>query len=259
MSSSERQAYDTHFHYITCLSELTTGVTLTCSHTLRKAILPDIDIKDNLIRLTKQSLNDEAKIVRIDNDYSYASTCWLPVKSYYLIFNVLLILEYVLKIQKNIFRMGHTACMDEFTRKLKVGELSFSETILNEVFDSSILAYVTTSGANLSNRTGKEVMYKLAIRKIARYKFEAWKEKEKINPRIKTHKMKCEHYLSTFEVSIFDFIYYMRIRSNYRDFAFIDNVNSSETTAYFVAYFLFTLNIVRAVELLKRKLIVARS
>ena len=76
------------------------GTTLQYNNSLQKAGLPDIDQKKNLIVLTKKSLSDEKKIVDIDKDYSYASTSWLPVKSYYLIFNVLLTVEYVIKIQK---------------------------------------------------------------------------------------------------------------------------------------------------------------
>ena len=167
---TEHQAYDTHLNYIKCLACLTNGTTLQYNNSLQKAGLPDIDQKKNLIALTKKSLNDEKKIVDIDKDYSYASTSWLPVKSYYLIFNVLLTLEYVIKIQKGIFKQGHTKCIDEFTRKLQTKEIQFSNTTLNQVFDQTILTHKVTSGANLSSRTTDDDMYKMAIRKIAKYK-----------------------------------------------------------------------------------------
>lgn len=80
------------------------STTLQYNNSLQKAGLPDIDQKKNLIALTKQLLNDEKKIVDIDKDYSYVSTSWLPVKFYYLIFNVLLTTEYVIKIQKRCFQ-----------------------------------------------------------------------------------------------------------------------------------------------------------
>ena len=99
-NTPEHQAYDTHLNYIKCLASLMSGTTLQYNNSLQKAGLPDIDQKKNLIVLTKKSLSDEKKIVDIDKDYSYASTSWLPVKSYYLIFNVLLTVEYVIKIQK---------------------------------------------------------------------------------------------------------------------------------------------------------------
>jgi hypothetical protein len=235
-NTPEHQAYDTHLNYIKCLTLLMKGTTLQYNKSLQKAGLPDIDQKKNLIALTKKSLSDEKKIVDIDKDYSYASTSWLPIKSYYLIFNVLLTLEYVIKIQKGIFKQGHAKCVDEFTRKLQAQEIQFSNQTLNQVFDQTILTHKVTSGANLSSRTTPDDMYKMAIRKIAKYKIDNWKQTNKINLKKKSDKIKYQNYLSNFSVSIFDFPYYMRIRSNYRDFAFIDGVTTDETAEYFNAF-----------------------
>ncbi|HVB20038.1 MAG TPA: hypothetical protein VNF51_02000 [Candidatus Paceibacterota bacterium] len=258
--STERQAYDTHFNYIGCLSDLMDGVLLRYNGSLKKAALPYIGEKDNLISLTKKSLNDELAIVNIDEDYSYASTSWLPIKSYYLIFNVLLTIEYVFNPQKHVFRTGHSSCVDEFTRKLQRGEIEFSEPTLNQVFDGSILDYRVAAGANLSSRTSTADMYKMALRKIAHYKEEDWRRKNSINLRKSTHKIKYNNYLrKTLLVSIFDFPYYMRIRSNYRDFAFIDGISTAETAEYFKKYFNFTARFVRALEKLKKDSITARS
>jgi len=258
-NTPEHQAYDTHLNYIKCLASLTNGTTLQYNNSIQKAALPDIDQKKNLIALTKKSLNDEKKIVDIDKDYSYASTSWLPVKSYYLIFNVLLTVEYVIKIQKSIFKLGHTKCVDEFTRKLQAQEIQFSNQILNQVFDQTILNYKVASGANLSSRTTDDDMYKMAIRKIAKYKIDNWKQANKINLKKKTDKVKYQTYLSNFSVSIFDFPYYMRIRSNYRDFAFIDGVTTDETAEYFNTFFTFTVYFVKMLESLKTNLVSSRT
>ena len=91
------------------------------------------------------------------------------------------------------------------------------------------LTHKVASGANLSSRTTDDDMYKMAIRKIAKYKVDDWKQRNHINLRKSAHKTKYQIYLSNFSVSIFDFPYYMRIRSNYRDFAFIEGVTTDET------------------------------
>lgn len=259
LQTLEHQSYDTHYNYIKCLCALVKNTTLQYTGSLRKAGLTDNDEKKNLIDLTKKSLRDEHKIVGIDKDYSYASTSWLPVKSYYHIFNILLTLEYVFKVQKSIFRLGHINIVDEFTRKLKMQEIQFSNTILNQVFDQTILTHKVTSGANLSSRTTDEDMYKMAIRKIAKYKIDDWKQRNHINLKKSAHKTKYQSYLSNFSVSIFDFPYYMRIRSNYRDFAFIDGVTTDETANYFNAFFSFTVYFVKMLEKLKTDLVVFRS
>jgi len=254
-----REAYDTHFHYIECLCNLMNGVTIRYAGSLKKAATPDVDTKKNLIELTKKSLNDERKIVKIDQDYSYASTSWLPIKSYYLLFSILVTIEYIFKIQKSIYRLGHVACVDEFTRKLKSGEIIFSEPLLNQVFDQSILKFKVKSGANLSRKTSKSEMYKMALRKVSMYKLDYWKQKNNINLRKKSHKLKYQGYIETFNVSIFDFIYYMRIRANYRDFAFIDGVTTNDTAKYFKYYFGFTAYLLRALEGLQKNLLIMRS
>jgi len=255
----EHQAYDTHLNYITCLSDLVKGVSIKYTGSLKKAGISDIDEKKNLISLTKKSLNDEYKIVQIDADYSYASTSWLPVKSYYLIFNILVTIEYIFKTQKGIFRLSHASCVEEFSRKLSSGEIEFSEPILNQVFDQTILNYTVRSGANLSSRTSQSDMYKMAIRKIAKYKFDDWKQKNRMDLRKPAHKTKCQQYLASFSVSIFDFPYYMRIRSNYRDFAFIDGVTTTETANYFNTFFYFTVGFVKALEGMKKDLVALRT
>jgi hypothetical protein len=187
-TANDHQAYDTHLNYIKCLDSLLRNVSLAYKGNLNRGILPYLDVKKNLISLTKKSLSDECKIVRIDEDYSYASTSWLPIKSYYLIFNVLLTIEYVLKLQRSAFKLGHSAIVDEFTRKLKYGEIEFSEPILNQVFDHTIFAARLKSGANLSGRTTVADMYWMAIRKIANYKFEDWKIRHKIDKRKPAHR-----------------------------------------------------------------------
>ena len=252
---NEHQAYDTHFNYIKCLCGLMKNTNLQYTGLLKKVSISNINEKKNLIDLTKKSLNDEYKIVQIDEDYSYASTSWLPIKSYYLIFNILLTIEYIFKVQKSIFRLGHTSCVNEFTRKLNRKEIQFSEPILNQVFDQSILTYTVKSGANLSSLTDKNDMYKMAIRKIAKYKIEDWKQKNNINLKKPAYKIKYQQHIESFTVSVFDFSYYMRIRSNYRDFAFINGVTTAETAQYFNTFFNFTFLFVKVLEKMKKELI----
>ena len=256
----EQQAYETHLNYIKCLAFLMLNASVKNTLNLNRVAIPHLNEKENLIKLTKKSLSDEKGIVQIDKDYSYASTSWLPIKSYYLIFNVLLTNEYVLKIQKNVFQTSHFACIEEYTRKLRDNEIQFSEPLLNQVFDGSILKYRVPAGSNLSCRTSDEDMYKMAMRKIAKYKEEDWKRKNKISLRKKLDKMKYEsHMSSSFFVSIFDFPYYMRIRSNYRDFAFIEGVGTDDTAEYFIQYFNFTVLFVKALEKMTSEIISTRT
>ena len=105
--NEEKQAFDTHYNYSDCLKCLTNGTSLKFSNKLSNIKLPDLDKKKNLINLTLKSLEDEYSIVQQDKDYSYASTSWLPVKTYYLLFNLMLTVEYIFKIQESVFNYKH--------------------------------------------------------------------------------------------------------------------------------------------------------
>lgn len=255
----ERQAFDTHYNYSDCLECLTKGVSLTYLRKLNRIPLKHLDEKENLINLTYKSLQDEFNIVQQDFEYSYASTSWLPVKTYYLIYNQMLTVEYIIQVKKSSYNFSHKRCVEEFTRKLESKELNFNNPPLNEVFDKNILKHKEISGANLSRRIGLERMFKLAIKKIAKYKLEEWKRKNKISLRTKIGRIKKQKYLDNFKISIFEFPYYMRIRSNYRDFAFIEGISEQDTARYFNSYYNFSMNIYNAFEKLKRDMVVARG
>lgn len=226
---------------------------------MSRASLEHLDTKRNLIDLTLKSLKDEYNIVQQDNSYSYASTSWLPIKTYYLIFNLMLTVEYILQIQKSVFSYQHIKCIEEFTRKLEAKEIEFSEPLLNNVFDRNIFKHKEVSGANLSRRIGIDRRYTMAIKKVAKYKLEEWKRKEKVNLKSNMGKSKREKYLESFKISIFEFPYYMRIRSNYRDFAFIEGVSNSDTARYFNSYYNFALNLHHALNNLKRNMLGVRG
>jgi hypothetical protein len=171
----------------------------------------------------------------------------------------MLTIEYILIIQQSVFNWSHVKCIEEFTRKLGTKEIEFDIAILNSVFDQSILKHKEISGANLSKRISLDRRYKMAIKKIANYKLDEWKRKEKINLKTKAGKTKKADYLKNFKISVFEFPYYMRIRSNYRDFAFIEGVSSLDTALYFNSYYNFSLNLYYALDVLKQSLLKARG
>ena len=93
----EKKSFITHYNYSDCLECLTDGVSLKFLNRLNKIQLKHTYRKRNLIELTKKSLEDEYNIVCQDPEYSYASTSWLPIKTYYLIYNLLLTAEYIIQ------------------------------------------------------------------------------------------------------------------------------------------------------------------
>ncbi len=262
-----QESFRTHHNYIRALKHLMEGATLSHSNIdkIPNAPLPLLDSKKNLIDLTAKSLNDEARIVRTDKDYSYASTSWLPVKTYYLLFNIMMTIEYLLTLDPASFKIGHGKCSESFTKRLAAGEIAFSEAKLNTVYDYTIFSYREAPGVNLRSASALDQLAtfqhaKLTMRKIAQYKLEEWKRRKRI-PNFKTnkHQRDKQTFLRAFKLSVFEFPYHMRLRANYRDFAFIEGVSSNETAEYFSDYFSFAREFCRAFRNLREQLIRART
>jgi len=257
-----QEAFRTHYNYIHCLKDLIQGTTLNYPGIgqIIQAPLPFLDRKRNFIDLTRRSINDEARIVRLDAEYSYASTSWLPIKSYYLLFNLMLTIDYLITLDERAFRNGHARCSSGFTEKLETGKIVFGEPLLNIIYDQGIFSYRPPSGTNLRQTILRNSHRQQVMKKIAQYKLEEWQRSRAI-PSFKSlrNRQAKSTYLDTFKLSIFEFPYYMRLRANYRDFAFIDGVTALDTRDYFNDYFTFSVGLYRALNGLKNQLYRART
>ena len=202
---------------------------------IRPRPIPLVDLKKNLIDLTKQSLNDEARIVRKDQDYSYASTSWLPVKTYYLLFNMMMTIDYLFTLDSASFKISHAKCSEKFTKRLSDKEIAFVQhQRLNIVYDKTVFFHREAPGANLRAAIVSDQHATQAMKKIAQYKLKEWMRLKKIsNFKHARDRREKQSFYDDFRLSIFEFPYHMRLRANYRDFAFIDGVSSAETALYF--------------------------
>jgi hypothetical protein len=237
---TDRPDFATHLKYASRLAKLTNGLTATCSikPALDKKKIANLQNKLKLVELTKQSIKDEYEIVQFDKEYSTASVLWLPIKTYYLTYHMLCTIEYLLSGDEASLSAKHYKCMDTFTKKLADGTLKFSEPLLNTVFDKSILNFRESRGAHLKTGVPDEDIYKLLMKKVATDKIENYKIANGIpDVRSAKNKERVEKFKNTLTVSIFDFFHLMRLRMNYRNFDFIDDVSSTSTKTYFEQYY----------------------
>lgn len=250
-NSIKNPDFKTHLNYISNLSLQSKNLSLAYGNRISvNKNLTKYKTKASLFNLTKQSIENESKIVQIDSSYAKTVCCWMPVKSYYLCFNLMLTILYLITTDENDFKKTHTGLIEMFTLKLKNKEFLFSSPIFNEVFYCTILDFKMQAGFNISTpvtQNDMENLYKLSMKKIAEYKKEEYRKREKLNLRKAVDKNKMEKYLkNTFQISIFDFLYQMRIRANYRDFAFIENVSDTEAKIYFDEYYSFLTRFIQA-------------
>lgn len=236
---SDRNDFETHLLYVSLICRLSKKCSLTCHKkpTLKKEGLVAVKEKTSLIKLTKNSIDDENKIVEFDKEYSTASVLWLPIKTYYLVYHLMCVIDFLIKGDKKSLSSKHQENIENFNSMLENGELVFDKALLNQVFDNSILNFKTNSGEHFKQSASDELIYKLIMKKVAKEKVENYKIVNGLSARKKKEKERINRFVNGMKVSIFDFFYLMRLRTNYRNLNFIENVPSKDTKVYFEKYY----------------------
>jgi hypothetical protein len=76
------------------------------------------------------------------------------------------------------------------------------------------------------------------MKKIPRVKIDHVKHIRRLNLKLPKDRERLARYIdSNLTLSIFDFFYFMHLKSNYRGFRFIENISAQSTATYFGAYF----------------------
>lgn len=246
---SDRIDFETHLLYVTLIADLSVGLKLDGSvkPTLTKKELPKLTDKINLAKLTKKSIDDEGTIVSIDKEFSTASVLWLPIKTYYLVYHLLCIVDCLLSGKASSLTAGHHDCVDLFTQRLEKGEIKFSNPMLNTVFDNKILTFVTKPGTHLKLGVSDDVTFKLLMKKVAKDKIENYKIVNGLSGHRPKDRARINKFTTNLKVSVFDFFHLMRLRMNYRNLNFVDSIPAKDTKVYFEKYHLATENFYQAI------------
>jgi hypothetical protein len=236
----------THLHYINTLKEISNNITLQrtnrCTSTSTEP--QELAKKLKLIKLTKGSMESEMKMIKADPEYAILCISWVSVKSYYLIFNLLIVLEFLWCSDCNVFRtITHEELRKRFKDKLSSKELKFNVDLLNQVYKSSdILGWKFPAGTNL--RATDTERYKQLVKKLYEYAKEDFKRNKKIKQLRGGLK---DEFNNKTRFTISDFFYYYRIKANYRDLEFLDeNLDTSKFVEFYESYYLLTMNFYKA-------------
>jgi len=231
--------FKTHLVYIKVILNELKNVNFDVAGNLlvKKNDLALLKQKRQLIKLTMKSIDDEFEIVKISQEYSLASVLWLPIKSYYLLYHLLTVLDFLMTGRGSSLSKSHNKIIKVFNKLLSSKKLSFSNKNLDRIFNSSILDFKSKSGEHLKNDIDNDSVYKLIMKKIAKDKMNEFKRKRSLNLRKKKDNDIYKKEKEKLEISIFDYFYLMRLRSNYRNSDFIDSVNSKHTKEYFTSYY----------------------
>ncbi len=90
--------FRTHANYVEFMKKLSSRVGIECARKISSRIPKSkkVDKKLGLIKLTLQSIDGEYKTIRKNPEFAELCVSWISVKTYYLLFNLCLIADYLL-------------------------------------------------------------------------------------------------------------------------------------------------------------------
>jgi len=234
----------THFNYVDCLNTISTRLNTECKLDIKNKIEKEskfLKKKLTLIKLIKRNLDEEYKTIEQNSEFAEVCVPWVAVKAYYLIFNLLLILDYLVSSQESSFNSTHDELLKKFKTRLEQKEIVFNKKIFNTNFQcSKIVNLKVKSGANLKIvgvNLGERVLQ--ILKKLISYKIENFQRKERIkNFRSKKDREKKNQFLENNTVNICEFFYWYRIKSNYRDLEFLDkDISEKQFSEFYKNYY----------------------
>lgn len=243
----------THLHYVQFIQQTSKGLSLSFNQKLKKRLCrvnKNFDKKITLIRLTLENIKQEYETILKEPEFAQVCVSWISVKSYYLLFNLLMILRYLITMDDNSFICGHKQLLREFIGYLERNEIVFSEEKLNRVYSGSkLLVLKIKPGANIKglNFDPEERCMQL-LKKLLSYKEEDYKREEKIKTlRKKNDRNKINNFRQKTKVNLFAFFYWYRIKANYRDLEFLNKeIKAYEFNLFYSEYFKLTTNFYNA-------------
>ncbi len=240
----------THLNYVEFMrlitNELTVGIKAHMSTPFLKKE-PLVDKKINLIKLTLDNIEQEFQVIQREPEFAQVCVSWISVKSYYLIFNALIVLRYLRSGDKDSFYCSHTKLINELISELERGDLYFGAKGMNKIFDYPTLvsrkikagANIKTASINLGER------YIQILKKIAQYKEQNFRYKKGIiSARTKQNREAVNTFRSKMKINLFEFLYWYRIKANYRDMEFLNkNIPTDKFKEFYDEYYYLTQNI----------------
>jgi hypothetical protein len=255
-NEDDHQDFITHFNYIDFLNNLSKGVSISRNLTIEKRILdiPIINKKVNLVKLTLKGIEVEHKIIIKEEAYAVVCVSWISVKAYYLLYNLCLILKYLVTGNKTAFNSSHLGMLKDFKGYISRNELVFSVSEFNQLHSCKrILSWKSRSGSNIRSKgvDNNERLLQI-IKKLANYSLEEFKRTNNIKSfRSKKDKLLFNNRFANEQISICGFFYWYRIKANYRDLEYLNkNIGDDKFRNFYDSYYELTVNFYKAFKVL---------
>lgn len=237
-------AFITHLNYLKCVNRLSSGLSVsTVDPTdVLNFLSPLAEKKKVLANLTKNNLDSELAQIRNLMDYAQICISWIPVKSYYLFFNLIIVLIYLQTGEVNWLTAGHIDVQRKLKELIRNGEITFSAASFNTIYSSNrIVSWAIPSGNNVTTvNFNYDLLEKQVIRKMLFYSQEEYKRMRDIS---RLSGQKKQNFMNSTTINLSDFFYWYRIKANYRDMEFINsNVGTTDFYTFYTEYYALTVN-----------------
>jgi len=245
----EHPDFVTHANYLRFLKNHSSKLKLNCNLKITKQMSYDkrASQKVKLIELTLENLKEEKSNIDKYPDYAVVCVSWVPVKSYYLIFNMLVLLQYLKSTSNTYLTITHSGLFDSFREALEKKEFTFNNDYFNQTYQvEEIWKWKIPKWENVKrNSADEELRYKQIMKKLALYGAEDFKRNKRIKRLIGENKVQ----FSKNKINLCEFLYWYRIKANYRDMEFIDKgVPVNDFVDFYNDYFELSVNFYKAMK-----------
>lgn len=247
--------FRTHYNYIHFLNSLSNGLSITENYNLTKTkeeFSKELMKKVRLIKIFKKSIDNEYNGIKEFHELSIINNTWIATKSYYLLFHMWSVVNYLIHYGKNNdLNKSHQAINNFIKEVILCKNILFSKEEFNEIYSyKQIGSMKCTQGENLRENYDKEKIKCFILKRIANSKIIDLKFNKKIDSfRKKKHKKTKNDFESSEKNILLDFFYMYRIKTHYRDLDFLGKNDDVELHFnYYTNYYQLTYNFYNALK-----------
>ncbi len=245
----EHPDFVTHANYLHFMYESSKNLELKCNLNINKQITLDkrVSQKIKLIELTLDNLKEEKRNIEKYPDYAVVCVSWVPVKSYYLVFNLFILLEYLVTASERYLTITHSGLFNSFRDMLGDKKFRFNNDLFNQIHSvEEVWEWKIPRWENVKrNSANNDLRYKQILKKLVLYSADEYKRNRKIKRLSGTNK---QEFIRN-KINLCEFLYWYRIKANYRDMEFIDKgVEVGEFVSFYNDYFELSMNFYDAMK-----------
>jgi hypothetical protein len=243
-------SFATHYKYLNFFSRHSQGLKITSNSQSLKGSYEDHYFvkKKTLIDLIKKSLDEDLKVVNLDISYANPALLWIPIKSYYLIYHQLSVIEYLESGDKHLLSIKHIECMASIGKKIEERTIQFNSNYFNQFADRNILDFAEEIGEHLRMNVSDETLFKLAMKKIATESHNDYQRVNALNLRTIEGRARLLKFRTTRKFCFFDYLYVMRIKASYKGLSFLDRIPDVDACTFIKDYHALTINIYNCLD-----------